>query len=125
MADNTITNVVLAHHLVKEAEGTIGQYKAVIAGTANNQVLIAGAAARCIGISTVSATVGQDINIVSLGGAEAMLGGTVSAVLTALKSDANGDLVAATDGTDIVVAWSLDTGVDNDIIPVLVNQGTK
>lgn len=97
----------------------ISAYKAVKL-TAQNTVAIAGAGEAAIGITTDEAEASEGVVSVRMSGpALAIAGGTIT-VNAKLKVDANGDLVATTTGTDLVVAYAMEPAADNDEFEVYI-----
>ncbi len=85
----------------------------------SDKAVLAGAGEAIVGILQNDPASGDTASVMMLGISKAELGTTVSAVLTQLTPDGNGNLVPATTGNR-VVALALETGSDGDIIPVFV-----
>lgn len=104
------------------AEGATSQFLIAKQGTGDNQILRAdAAAAKTLGVvcqpGDVSA--GETTDVVILGEAEVMLGGSVGAGVS-IASDANGKAVASTAG-DRAVGIALESGVSGDVVRCLVS----
>ncbi len=123
MGDNTIVSYFPQANIAKNAETAITKYTAVKPGTSNKQVVPGTANSRNSGIASEGIAITKEGNIIIFGGAEAKLGDTVSTIMTALKSDSSAELVPVASNNDKIVAWALDTGVADDVIPVLVIPG--
>lgn len=106
-----------------KADGVIAKGKAVKLGTDSEHVAKCTAASdKVIGLLADDVAAAEDAcEVVLIGGAKGLLGGTVSAG-DALASDANGKLVATTTGGDKVVGMAMESGVDGDLISVLLGK---
>jgi len=94
------------------------QFKAVVL-TTSGTVAVAGANAGAIGFLQNQPTAGQICEIAGYGGGAK---GIAAASLNAgvlVKSNAIGDLVAATADTDVAIGVTLETSVDDDVFAVM------
>jgi len=103
--------------LLADANCSAKRYYAVKVA-ADGQFEVAGAGDNAIGILQNTPEAGQAGQIMCLGVSYAVYGGIVTAGQN-LKADAAGKLVTA-GGTDAVVAVALESGVENDIHPVVL-----
>ena len=113
----------------REAESaTVNEFRFVKFGTTDERVQQAAAATdKIIGIARYTALVGKDTEITLIGIEEIKLGGTV-ALGDELTSDASGKGIVASPGSGVnnrIGGIALKPGVDGDIIPCLLKQGTK
>ena len=101
----------------------IAQYKAVKPTAVDHQCAAATANAVCLGITGAPTTAAdEDVPIITLGEAEALLGDTVTlGTHFWLKADANGALVPIGSGAaQNIVAFPLESGVVGDVVRVFV-----
>ena len=118
MAVSRTKNDAGLQYTTKEAEGTLVANTFVKPGTAEPQVVTAGAGEVAIGVVEAGYSDGENAKVVIGGQAMLKLGGTVSET-TQIKSDANGYGVATSAG-DQAFAEALADGVSGDVIPVKV-----
>ena len=85
----------------------------------------AGAGERAIGFADADAALNAAVSVaIAGGGAVAIAGGTIAAG-AALKSDASGHLVATTTTDDLVIAYAVESAVDNDVFAILPTHPSK
>lgn len=115
------------HVINLQAEGAITAFTIVKFGTVDNNVDVAGANEKPLGIGPDYSVIADEMLPVNIGGVtQVELGGTVSAG-DLLKADASGfAVVVATTGTvnQLSVGSAVKDGVVGDIIPVNVDLQT-
>lgn len=97
----------------------IAKYKAVkLSGS--NTIVIAGAGDDVFGFTRSAVAASGVAELAVAGGGAIATAAATFAAGTRLKSDANGDLIAATTAGDISIAKALESAVDNDEFSVFV-----
>lgn len=114
------SNETLKFNSKAEAAITVNTF--VMVGTAANTSLIATTGAKVIGVSEDPAAINTAIAISHQGQVKLKLGDTVT-IGQYLKSDSTGRGVAVSSNNDEHGAVSLEGGVVNDIISVLIEKG--
>ena len=114
-----------AAHQTFVASETIGKYKAVVLGTADNAVDLAGAGGRVIGVTgDVAAAANEAVQVQIFGVAKIEAGDTITKGVY-VKADADGNAVATTTDRDDAIGIALDGAADGDIISVLLCPGIE
>jgi hypothetical protein len=114
-----------AAHQTFVASETIGKYKAVVLGTADNNIDLAGAGERVIGVTgEISASANEAVDVQIYGVAKVEAGGTISKG-SYVKADADGNAVATTTDRDDAFGIALEAAVDGDIFSVLLCPGIE
>ncbi len=115
----------LANIRVMTAQSAVPQYAAVIGGTLEDTCTMPGGANATgfVGFAVQSASSGQTIPVQIGGGiAKAIAGASVSKDVWQVLEGTDGRLknVSMTNSNSYVVAKCLRTGVDGDVVPVLI-----
>ena len=104
------------------AEGAVGEYRICKLGSSDDQASEASAATDILlGVSTQSATTGQQFGLAMSGIADVEYGGTVTRG-EYLTSDADGNAVGTTTGNNFVIGIAMVAGSDGDIGSVLIDR---
>jgi hypothetical protein len=113
-------NLIL--NAIADADLSSSQYRAVVL-TATGTAALAGAGDAAIGFLLNTPIAGQVCEIATVGGgAKGVSAATLNAGVP-VKSDANGELVAAV-STDLAVATTLEASIAGDVVPLLVERYT-
>lgn len=107
------------------ASETIGKFKAVVLGTAENAIDLAGAGERVIGVTgDIGASAGEAVAVQIYGVAKIEAGGSITKGVY-VKADADGNAVATTTDRDDAIGIALNAADDGDIISVLLCPGIE
>lgn len=107
------------------ADGAIGKYLIVKAGSADNKCAQAAAATdKIIGVADLGASgAGERLDVFLTGIAKVVYGGTVARG-DLLTSDAAGKAIATTTASNRIIGVAMESGVANDIRSVALSLGS-
>lgn len=116
MASTAQPNLIL--NLLAASDLSSSQYKAVKVDSSGT-VAACGAAENAIGFLHNTPVSGAVCEIATFGGgARAKAGGTITAG-DQLETDSNGDVIVATGAAENIVAYAVESAVDNDIFQII------
>lgn len=116
-------NGILCKSFVAGADLSAKQYKFVELSDAET-VVLAGDGEVAIGILQNNPALGEMANVMLIGISNLVVGATgIDTIMSKVASDASGDGDKATTDRDVYNAIALETGVDDDVIKVLLTPG--